>query len=459
MNQDTLAYSAPSTENSDVLEFLHSICAEKIILAKKLEGSFPEGSLENLINTLLKNVEQILIDVRTANSKVAARGINLEDDIQMIQEQLGNYVHEATTIASATEQMAATVKEINTFSSDVLSASSKMKGFAETGNRVVGEAEVIMGGVSENVKSSVEEIRTLKASAEEISVSAKMIIKIASQTNLLALNATIEAARAGEHGKGFAVVANEVKKLSQDTAEATNQITQVIANIQEQTLKVAESMNASLNKVEEGSQSISSVNNSLQTILTESCEIEEMVEQITTATEQHKEATEESAASVNNFLAGITETSDRIKNDTNVAIGETIQAAQNVDALFGSVVLDDKALIQIAIGDHLLWLERIQNMLQGKISLSPKPALKDHTKCRLGKWYFNEDHSKIAENLSSKEIFAEIDFPHKRVHEIFFEIIEAYNQKADHKVRSLTRELDTVSKEIVGKLENLLSTL
>ncbi len=459
MNQDTLAHPSLSVRNSDVLDFLKSICSEKTILAKKLEGTFSEDSLESFINVLLKNVEKILIDVRTANSKVAARGINLEDDIQMIEEQLGNYVHEASTIASATEEMAATVKEINSFSSEVLSASSKMKGLAEDGNQVVGEAEVIMGGVSENVKSSVEDIRSLQASAEEISVSAKMIIKIASQTNLLALNATIEAARAGEHGKGFAVVANEVKKLSQDTAEATNQITKVITNIQEQTVKVSGSMNESLKKVEEGTQSISTVNDSLKKILTESREIEEMVVQINTATEQHKEATEESAASVNNFLEGITQTSERIKNDTKVAIGETIQAAQNVDALFANVVLNDKALIQIAIGDHLLWLERIQNMLQGKVRLSPKPALKDHTKCRLGKWYFNNDHSKIEGNPDSKEIFAQIDSPHKRVHEIFYSIIEAYNQHSDNQVLSLTDELGIVSKQIVGKLESLLNTL
>ena len=461
MNQGTLTHPSPPVENknTDLLKFLKLICSEKTVLANKLEGHFPEGSLENLINILITNVEQILIDVRTANSKVASRGINLEDDIHMIQEQLGDYVHEATTIASATEQMAATVQEINSFSSEVLSASSKMKGLAEDGNKVVGEAGVIMGGVSENVKSSVEEIKSLQDSAEEISKSAKMIIKIASQTNLLALNATIEAARAGEHGKGFAVVANEVKKLSQDTAEVTNQITQVINNIQEQTLIVSESMSESLKKVDEGSQSISSVNNSLKVILSESCEVEEMIEQINSSTEQHKQATEESAASVNKFLDGITQTSDRISNDTKMAIGETLTAAQNVDALFGKVVLNDKALIQIAIGDHLLWLERIQNMLQGKIRLTPKPVLKDHTKCRLGKWYFNEDHSKIDENLNSKEIFAEINFPHKRVHEIFFAIIDAYNQNSDSEVRSLTDELEIVSKQIVEKLENLLNTL
>jgi len=78
-------------------------------------------------------------------------------------------------------------------------------------------------------------VHHLGQSSEEIGKVIKVITGIAQQTNLLALNATIEAARAGEAGKGFAVVANEVKELAKGTAQATEEVSERIEAIQNDT--------------------------------------------------------------------------------------------------------------------------------------------------------------------------------------------------------------------------------
>lgn len=118
------------------------------------------------------------------------------------------------TVATATEEMSASIREIAKGSADA----------ARVANLAV--------GVAEETNASIAK---LGISSAEIGNVVKVITSIAQQTNLLALNATIEAARAGEAGKGFAVVAHEVKELAKETAKATEDISQKIAVIQDDT--------------------------------------------------------------------------------------------------------------------------------------------------------------------------------------------------------------------------------
>lgn len=118
------------------------------------------------------------------------------------------------TVATNTEEMSAAIEEIARNASDASDASST-------------SASTLKQAEATNVT-----INKLGASSLEIGHVIKVISSIAQQTNLLALNATIEAARAGEAGRGSAVVANEVKELAKQTAKATEDITNKITGIQ-----------------------------------------------------------------------------------------------------------------------------------------------------------------------------------------------------------------------------------
>jgi len=106
--------------------------------------------------------------------------------------------------------------------------------------------------VTVSVQAAHHSCQELRNASLKIATIVKLIRTIASQTNLLALNATIEAARAGDVGKGFAVVASEVKALARDAANATEEISRQLGEIQsagERTATSVETINASINAI------------------------------------------------------------------------------------------------------------------------------------------------------------------------------------------------------------------
>lgn len=185
------------------------------------------------LNTLIKTFRQSLAEIQKTALSLSEASNYLSERNQFMSKATHHSSDNANSANSSAQQMneqissvVRSVEELNLSIAEIARNTSKATNVAEEAVNVVQKTDKTIRALSENSNDIDDVVKTISTIAE--------------QTNLLALNATIEAARAGEAGKGFSVVANEVKELANETAKATEIITQKIQVIQTTTSTAVE---------------------------------------------------------------------------------------------------------------------------------------------------------------------------------------------------------------------------
>jgi methyl-accepting chemotaxis protein len=295
-------------------------------VSRLAEAERENEDLNNSVVQLLQAVAQLSNKDLTAKAPVTANVIGtVSDSINLLAHETGRVLSEVTSIASqvklSTERVKRQAESVNATAaaerSDVERATENLANankvmtqvaeLAAASNRAAEQAttstvtalssvnETVRGmeSIRESIAEAEKRIKRLGERSQEITGIVNLINTIAERTHVLALNASMQAAAAGDAGRGFAVVAEEVQRLAESSRQATQQIAQLVNNIQIETSDTINTVNKTISQVVAGSELAAKSGQQMRETQQSTASLVELVKRITSSAQVQMKITTE----------------------------------------------------------------------------------------------------------------------------------------------------------------------
>ncbi|WP_051228202.1 methyl-accepting chemotaxis protein [Oceanospirillum beijerinckii] len=268
----------------------------------------PEGQILNGyigLRNMAHNLAPVSSKTAIATAEVSFLADQMDKHLDIQQE-------EVEKAAERLESITVTMHQVSVNASNVTQLATDAKNASFTGRDDLQQAMVQMRDISDRTGHTLALINELNDKSNRIQDVTKVIEGIAEQTNLLALNAAIEAARAGEYGRGFAVVADEVRSLASRTSDSTQQVAEIVEEIQSSTQDVVGTIEDLVSRITLGTEKVELVGNRLGEMANQFDEVEDQISGIAEAVGSSYQHVEDISRSIGALKEEVTEGNDQM---------------------------------------------------------------------------------------------------------------------------------------------------